>query len=126
MLTPEVVAIGHVCLRTPDVPRLAAFYRDVVGLKLVVASQHFNAFEVGDVHFCIIAGAPRPAGFDFTTNDVEGYRQRLRAAGVACSGITVGAWSGHHGFDFTDPDGNVMTVTNAHLEMPAVVGGSAS
>ena len=119
-MTAHIVAIGHVSLRSADIARSVAFYRTVVGLKQVVATTHFNAFEVGSVHLCITPGTPRPASFDLTTQDVEGFRQRLRASGVACTGITTGAWSGHTGFCFTDPDGHEISVTNVHVAMPAV------
>jgi catechol 2,3-dioxygenase-like lactoylglutathione lyase family enzyme len=119
-MSAHIVSIGHVMLRTSDCARAVAFYREVVGLKLVVATTYFNAFELGDVHLCIVPGKPRVAAFDLTTNDVEGFRQRLRQAGVACSGITTGAYSGHTGFSFSDPDGHEIAVTNVHVLMSEV------
>jgi catechol 2,3-dioxygenase-like lactoylglutathione lyase family enzyme len=117
----RVIAIGHVGLRSSDPARLSRFYREVVGLRQVVKHDGFNAFEVGDVHFCITSGERRAAaGFDFATDDVPGLRAKLVASGVTCSEVGESRMGGHAYFGFTDPDGNEITVFNAHAAMPEV------
>ena len=59
-----IVAVGHVVIRTGDLQRCLAFYRDLLGLKQVIKGDYFNAFEVGLVHFCVMPGKPGEATFE--------------------------------------------------------------
>ncbi len=45
----RIVAVGHVILWTRDLSRSLDFYRDILGLKQVVRTPWFNAFEIGRV-----------------------------------------------------------------------------
>ena len=110
----KIVAVGHVILRTKDLSRSLDFYRNLVGLRQVIKGDFFNAFEVGDVHFCIMPGKPGRASFDFTSDDVDALHARLAAAGVRCTPPEEDKVSGHRGFEFHDPDGHEITVNSAH------------
>ena len=120
MANGRIVAVGHVILRTKDVHRLVDFYKKTVGLKHVVKGDYFNAFEAGDVHFCIMPGDPGEAPFDFTTDDVNAFRERLVKADVPCTDVSYDERSGHHSFNMTDPDGHKIRINSAHEPMPEV------
>ena len=110
-----IVAVGHVGVRTRDLEKLTAFYRDVVGLRLTLAYPGVVAiFEVGDVDMFLEPGEPGKIGFDLAADDVDAFRERLVDAGVECGAARSSRTTGHRSFTFTDPDGNVVSVTNAH------------
>ena len=116
-----IVAMGHVIVRSQDPTRAIGFYRKTLRLKQVVEGEFFNAFEVGDVHFCIVPGDPRQnARFDFTARDVDSLYERLSREGVPCKPPQDDRRSGHRWFWFTDPDGNEIVVNSAHEPMPEV------
>lgn len=110
-----IVAIAHVGLTARDLGRLASYYRDTVGLKQTVHVPGVIAiFAVGDVDLAIQAGPPEPVRFDLAADDVDGFRAKLVAAGVACDEPVDDGRSGHRYFCFTDPEGNAVTVMSAH------------
>lgn len=112
-MSGRVVAVGHVGLGARDLEGLARFYRDTLGLKQSVYYPNVVAiFEVGDVDVFLAPG--KPADIDFAVDDVDAFRDRLLQAGVACGEARDNKQSGHRGFTFTDPDGNSVSVTNAH------------
>ncbi len=116
-----IVAVGHVVIRTRDLQRCLAFYRDLLGLKQVIKGDYFNAFEVGLVHFCVMPGKPGEATFDLTSDDVGALRARLLAADVPCTELRDDKVSGHRSFVLTDPDGHDIAINSAHeADMPAV------
>jgi len=98
-----------------DVPRAAAFYRDVLGLG---PENAFNAeyveFDLGATCFALDASPPPGiapgtcSGVAFETDDVAGARSRLLAGGADVSDV----------YEFPtctvcfakDPDGNAFTV----------------
>jgi len=116
----KIVAVGHIMLLTQDVNGLVDFYKKVLGLKQVVKSDYFNAFEVGDVHFCIMQGEHHATSLDFTSDDVDALRDRLLVAGINCTECQDDAQSGHRWFVLTDPDKHKIRINSAHQPMPAV------
>jgi catechol 2,3-dioxygenase-like lactoylglutathione lyase family enzyme len=119
---PGILAIGHVGLSTRDLRRSLTFYREALGLKQVVATPYFNAFEVGDVHLCITPGEPRDVHFDFTSDDVQGMRKQLVAKGTTCSEVKHLEIAGHDCFSVRDPDGHEITIYSAHQRVMPEVG----
>ena len=115
-MTPgRVVAVGHVGLGARDLEHLAAFYRETLGLKQSVYYPGTVAiFEVGDVDVFLAPGEVGAAEFDLAADDVEALRMRLSGAGVTCTEPKDDKRTGHRGFSFTDPDGNIVRVTSAH------------
>ena len=110
-----MVAVGHVGLAARELDRLTQFYRETVGLRQSVYHAGVVAiFEVGDVDVFIAPGAPSDTTFDLAVDDVDAFRERLVAVGVACDDAKDSTQSGHRGFTFTDPDGNRVHVTSAH------------
>lgn len=111
----RVVAIGHVGLAARELDKLAAFYRETLGLRQSVAQPGIIAiFEVGDTDMFILPGTPDAAEFDLAADDVDALYRRLVAAGVECDEAREEKQSGHRGFTFTDPDGNRLRVISAH------------
>jgi len=110
-----IVAVGHVGIMARDLERLLAFYRDTVGLKLMVHQQGVIAiFEVGDIDVFLMPGAARRVEFDLAADDVDAFRERLVEAGVDCGPAKLSRTTGHRSFTFTDPEANEITVTSGH------------
>lgn len=115
----RVVAVGHVGLNARDLEGLTRFYRDTLGLKQSVYYPGTVAiFEVGDVDVFLTPGVPGDADFDLAVDDVDGFRALLVAAGVSCTEAADSKQTGHRGLTFTDPDGNRVRVTSAHIRKP--------
>jgi catechol 2,3-dioxygenase-like lactoylglutathione lyase family enzyme len=112
----RVVAVGHVGLGARDLERLARFYRETVGLTQSVYYAGVVAiFEVGDADVFLSPGEPAEAAFDLAADDVDALRGRLAAGGVPCDEPRDDKRTGHRSFAFTDPDGNRVRVTSAHV-----------
>lgn len=90
----HVTGVGGVFVRSPDPARLAAWYRDVLGVKLETwggallrydAPSHppvavWNAFPAGDKEF---APSKRDFVVNFAVDDLDALLFRLREKGVA-------------------------------------------
>ena len=105
-----------------DLPRMAAFYSDVLGLKAIADTRMDNwiEFEAGSSRFslhaipsealsdCAPSASPpkpresNPIRLDFAVSDVESERARLEALGVPILRRPWGAC------DIVDPEGNVL------------------
>ena len=105
-----------------DLPRMAAFYGDVLGLKAIADTRMDNwiEFETGSTRFSLHAiptaalceGASAsspvkaresyPIRLDFTVSDVDSECARLEALGVPILRRPWGAC------DIVDPEGNVL------------------
>jgi catechol 2,3-dioxygenase-like lactoylglutathione lyase family enzyme len=111
----RIIAVGHVGLAARDLDRLAAFYREKIGLHQLVLQPGIVAiFEVGDTDVFLLPGEPANADFDFAANDVDALHRRLQSVGVECDAPRDEKQSGHRGFAFTDPEGNRVRVVSAH------------
>ncbi len=108
--------LAVVSLWAPDEEVTAAFYRDVVGLKL--ASHHGTSyhFDLGGPLLAVLRGAPHPATeatperfpvVAFKVDDLERALDRLRVANVATPwGVEERA--GVRWVMFHDPAGNLL------------------
>lgn len=72
-----------------DLDRSTRFYRDVLGLRLVLDQGDCRIFGVTPTAFvavCVRVDAVSPDGIIVTlvTDDVDGWHDRLMAAGVSC------------------------------------------
>ena len=105
-----------------DLPRMAEFYSDVLGLKAIADTRMDNwiEFEAGNTRFslhaipssaladCAPSASPskpreaNPIRLDFEVSDVEAERARLEALGVP---VLVRPWGA---CDIVDPEGNVL------------------
>lgn len=93
--SPHPTALSVVLVLASDADRTAAFYRDVIGLKLI-AEQHDGrhthyACRMGSVYFTIQPrtdlGEPPSSGYDslqlcFTTGDMKTFLDQLAGHGI--------------------------------------------
>lgn len=107
-----------------DLDRMAAFYKDALGLKPIEATRlnTYMEFDTGDATFALHAipvdlrcespVTPRvresnPVKLSFEVEDVAAERQRLEALGVR---ILQRPWGSYDG---VDPEGNVFGIYSA-------------
>jgi catechol 2,3-dioxygenase-like lactoylglutathione lyase family enzyme len=109
------LTVGHVGVHARDLPNLTRFYREVVGLAQIVDMPGvIGIFELGDADFYVMPGEPGAVGFDIATGDLDALHARLLTSGVKCSDVAADQRTAHRHFEFTDPDGNVIGVCDAH------------
>lgn len=110
----------QIAITTRNVPALAAYYRDVVGLKhLFAAGPNLAFFDVGGVRLMIsVPSAPEldhPASiFYYRVADIEAVHAALKARGAReerAPGLTARLpdhelWTSF----FRDPDGNLFAL----------------
>ncbi len=132
------ITYDHVVLRTSDLPRAIAFYRDVLGLEhsstgTQVDGTRQAAFHVGDRIFLVFhrpeftpADPGKEDGMDHLsfTMDAESYEkllQRLREHGVRYAGPVPnrGALGRGAATYFYDPDMNMLEVKAYEPEIMA-------
>ncbi|KRA80342.1 VOC family protein [Altererythrobacter sp. Root672] len=103
-----------------DLPAMTAFYRDVVGFAPIEETRLDNwvEFDTGETHFALHA-IPREVGVKpsptpretggckliLAVDDLAAARERLSSAGATILDRPWGGW------DFADPEGNVVGVT---------------
>ena len=105
-MPPLVSRINVVYLYVRDLDRSLAFYRDVLGIPLEKADEHWADARLDGLRFALHAGGevdPGSTWIDFEVEDIDAAAEELRAAGVSVGEINrepYGAFC-----DFTDPDG---------------------
>jgi lactoylglutathione lyase len=114
-------SIGYINLAVRDYPRAIAFYRDVLGLPLLVedAQFEFAQFDAGTVRFAVVGGPQSRqlrdarggdfhAGIAFCVPDVDAAYRALSSRGVRFTMTpSQQPWGGYMAM-FADPDGNVF------------------
>lgn len=117
-----MLSIHHVAIICSDYARSRAFYRDVLGFRVI--REVFRAereswkcdLDAGNAQielFSFPAPPPRPSRPEaqglrhlaFNVDDLDEQIARLAAAGVACEPIRVDEYTGRRFTFFTDPDG---------------------
>ena len=118
---PAVHALGWAGTRTDRFPETVAFFRDVLGLRVVHEGPHQVVFSLPDGALVEVFGPGDPDHDHFATgpvvgflvDDVEAARARLEEAGVELLGpLHHGARAGEAWAHFRAPDGNVYEVTS--------------
>jgi predicted enzyme related to lactoylglutathione lyase len=107
--------LDHVYYWTRNMERAVAFYRDVVGLRLLrQEGDQWAQFDAGPVQFALhgaMEGHPSQAGGAtavFRVDDLDTAMQSLQEKGVEF-GDHLGEVAGFARFrSFTDPDGNTV------------------
>jgi predicted enzyme related to lactoylglutathione lyase len=113
-----------VTLWADDVPALVHFYRDVIGLPLMVDHGDRPHFDLDGVYLTIIKGIPSPAADSepehfplvaFSVEDLDAAVNRLQAYGVDMPwGISSGPdsrWT-----MFYDPARNLIELAEKRIE----------
>ncbi|MFN9369259.1 MAG: VOC family protein [Planctomycetia bacterium] len=109
---PERPSLYAVELRTARWPDMVAWYRDVLGLRMLVrsAEEGFALLAAGETRLAVLA-RPQAAGSSdrwslaFEVTDLDEARTRL-AAGSADLGETRTHDEGYRELTVADPDGN--------------------
>ncbi len=105
--------VNAILISSPDVKRLAAFYRDQVGIPLEVHDHggglHAEA-EIGDTHFAIFPGGPaegsHPVSFSLHVDDIDAEYAKLSKQDIRFAGPPEPMGFGGVVARFRDPDGN--------------------
>lgn len=131
------IKLHHVNLCSKDVAGMEAFYRSILDLRpepSLSDSRVTSQGYAGDVAFVTdgqtqfhLATKDLGIGFRtgqavnpverghiaFRTDDIEAFKRRLEANGVAYSDYGTWAMNGWHQIFFYDPEGNVIEVHQA-------------
>lgn len=112
--------LNQVTVEVSDIPRAKAFYQSL-GLTLIVSSDHYARFIVGEENeaastFSIhIAEVVRPnmGGIYFECDDLDEQVCRLKAAGIVFDNDPVDqVWNWREAW-LRDPDGNRLCLFHA-------------
>jgi catechol 2,3-dioxygenase-like lactoylglutathione lyase family enzyme len=108
------LALKRIVFFTPDMPRLTAFYRDVLGLRLKVDEPNYKEFDAGGCGIALHNGAARvgarPPKLSFSTEDITAARAALIARGAKLGEVKSGA--GVSRCEGKDPDGNPFQLSS--------------
>jgi glyoxylase I family protein len=128
------IELHHINLCSTDVPAMDAFYRTVLDMEIepsLSANRVKNEGYAGNVSFVTdgttqlhLAEKDLDVGFRtkqainpverghiaFRTDDIEAFKKRLEAKGIAYSNYGAWAMSGWEQIFFHDPDGNIIEV----------------
>ncbi len=108
--------IAGVILWTEDVERLAAFYRDVLGLTVHSQRPHFVVFSLGSLRLSVgkhdgVAGRtkdPYRIMVNLGVQNIQTAYARMKAQGVAFLRPPEQEHWGGWVATFHDPDGNII------------------
>ena len=112
--------ISLVKIPVSNVEAAAPFYRDVLGLaqEFVVGDFGWAQFSAGNLQLALYeptkGDGATPAGtsdhIHFCTFDAEGFKDRLRDAGMTPLDYIQKSADGTVFFELRDPDGNVFRI----------------
>lgn len=111
-----LAAIGHLFLRTSDVPA-AAQRLESVGLRVIVAKESLAVLELrGGTHIVLRpsteAGGSEVAEFDLMFDDLDAAHSVFAAQGFTVSAIETGRI--HRSFEATAPEDFTLQVVDSH------------
>jgi hypothetical protein len=109
------LALKRIIIFSADVPRLSAFYRDVIGLPVIGTETGWVELDAGGCRIAIHAGpskvGQRPPKLVFQATDVGTTRSNLILRGFK----GLGAVKSTPVFDMCDgrdPDGNAIQISS--------------
>lgn len=104
--------LAEVCLETNDVPRLAGFYRNILGIESEDKDEVHQSITMKPVVMTVYNDGTKKnnqnhnISIAFTVDDVDAEYERLIELGVAIiDPPTTRPW-GARNMHFCDPDGN--------------------
>jgi methylmalonyl-CoA/ethylmalonyl-CoA epimerase len=106
---------AQIGIQVTDLDRAVAFYRDVLGLRLLFTAGGMVFFQVGETRLMVEHGRPTPSTtIYFDDANLESSRQRLEAHGIKFAGPTETVQrTGSYDLrlaEFSDPDGNPLAL----------------
>lgn len=124
---PVPQKLAHVVVNTPDIDRVTAFYRDLLGFRISDWSEHVMAFlRCNSEHHSIAFNAAPHAAYNHTSWTMESIDTLFRAQGrVRAFGSPLMWGTGRHGpgsqvFNyFVEPSGYVVELIADGIEIPA-------
>lgn len=110
-----ITGVRDVYYNAQDMKRALAFYRDILGLRVLYEREDWCTLEIGGVHIGLEStegkAVPRVRGAGATltlrSTDLRGDVERLRANGVTFLG-TIGDYEWGSVVEFEDSEGNVL------------------
>ena len=106
--------LSRIILFTANMEQMVAFYRRVLGLKLVTNDKGWKTFDAGSCEIALHGGASETGArlpkLQFDVKDVAVAREALTARGAK-----MGKVSSRDGLDLCggkDPDGNPFSLSN--------------
>lgn len=104
---------ARIILFTNQMDKMTAFYRDVLGLKLVTNDPGWRELDAGGITIGLHSGPPSPGTkgpkIAFVAKDVSAVRERLVKRGAKFGKVLVGEY---HLCNGKDPDGNPIQLSN--------------
>ena len=106
-------ALSFVELRVRDWAAALAWYRDVLGLELLlgVEADRFALFAAGPARLALKEGQPGGGALlAFEVDDLDGWLERLAGKGVGLDGPVKTSAEGYRRARFHDPDGHELSL----------------
>jgi catechol 2,3-dioxygenase-like lactoylglutathione lyase family enzyme len=104
---------ARVVLFTRQIDKMTAFYRDVMGLKLVTDDPGWRELDAGGITIGLHSGPPSPGRkgpkIAFKAKDVKTGRAALNKRGAKFGKVSNGVYRLCNG---KDPDGNPIQLSN--------------
>jgi methylmalonyl-CoA/ethylmalonyl-CoA epimerase len=87
-MSAEITGVLQIAIVAKDIERATAFYRDVLGLRLLMNAPNMAFFECGGVRLYLGSGQgtedqPASQSIYFRTGDISGLLQNLKDKGVS-------------------------------------------
>ncbi len=108
------LSMRRIVLFTKDMPGMMAFYRDVLGLRLIKDEKGWKEFDASGCVIALHNGTSevgrRPPKIGFWAEDIDAARRELIGRGARMSKLMAGP--GLVRCEGKDPDGNPFMVSN--------------
>lgn len=113
--------IGHVFLKTPDVPATLDFMKKL-GMRYIADGEGFAVLELrGGTHLLLLASDEPQSGtadFDLMVEDLDATRARLSELGLEPSAVEDGRI--HRSFSVASPSGHRVVFNSSHVSSEPV------
>ena len=109
------IAIGHVFLKSNDVPATLQFL-DTIGVRNIMSNNNMGVLELrGGTHIVLQSGTPESTDrvyFDLMVDDLDASHQQFTEQGLKPGAISRGRI--HDEFMLSEPGGNHFRFNSSH------------
>ena len=109
------VAVGHVFLKSSDVPATIQFLKDI-GVRTIMSNNRMGVLELrGGTHIVLQSGTPESTDrvyFDLMVDDIDATHQQFVEQGLQPGAISRG--NIHDDFMLSEPGGNNFRFNSSH------------